>query len=84
MVTEILLETSLTNQENETEEEKGGKKNPRFIKIIVSSSLKGIKGETYGVIKRRGREITTCRRDKKFDVNRKNAVRSELISRRSN
>lgn len=82
MVTEILLETSLTNQENETEEEKGGKKNPRFIKIIVSPS-KGVKGETYGVIKRR-REITTCRRDKKFDVNRKNAVRSELISRRSN
>lgn len=84
MVTEILLETSLTNRENETEEEKGGKKNPRFIKIIVSPSLKGVKGETYGVIKRRGREITTCRRDKKFDVNRKNAVRSELISRRSN
>lgn len=83
MVTEILLETSLTNRENETEEEKGGKKNPRFIKIIVSPS-KGVKGETYGVIKRRGREITTCRRDKKFDVNRKNAVRSELISRRRN
>lgn len=83
MVTEILLETSLTNRENETEEEKGGKKNPRFIKIIVSPLLKGVKGETYGVIKRR-REITTCRRDKKFDVNRKNAVRSELISRRRN
>ena len=82
MVTEILLETSLTNRENETEEEKGGKKNPGFIKIIVSPS-KGVKGETYGVIKRR-REITTCRRDKKFDVNRKNAVRSELISRRRN
>lgn len=66
--TEILFETSrdfvsyiynlssLTNRENETEEGKGRgekKSTSRFIKIIVSLLLKGVKGEAYGVIKKK-------------------------------
>lgn len=42
----------------------------------MSLLLKGVKEETYGVIKKKegGREITTCRRDKKFDVDRKKCM----------